>query len=169
MSGESLSADNFQWGVVSLDGTNTGLPPDTSINPSKARPPMVDGNSRVVTRAADAGGFLDGGFPINRQTQPTAAVDRFVQHIGAGQILSVYGFKDIAGSQFIQLYDSAILPTALPFASIPVFGGAGESFSYDVPWRFAFGFAFAISSTPLTYTAIAGSHLFAWAKFVTAT
>ncbi len=98
---------------------------------------------------------LEAGAQRVQRVQPLAIFQQLTP--GPGALWRATGFQTSGGAAFVQLHDCVGQPAALasPIDSIPVANGAGWVWSMPTaqPLRFQTGIVFALSTTPVTFTA----------------
>lgn len=145
-----------QLGVSSLDGVSLGpeFPPDVAAG--QGRPIMVDNLGRVVVRAADATGFVDGAFASTVQVNTgLALVSWFLMSAVPCKLLSFSAARETGtGQRFVQFFDLAAGPppgAVRPLVSTEWEGGtAFPSQNAPIGWTFQNGLLIAISNTTST-------------------
>ena len=100
--------------------------------------------------------------PPNNATTPAVAASLIAKASG-GLLYGLSGYNNLAGQQWIQLFDSATLPAdgTVPIVTFPV--GANSSFSMDFGYHgreFLAGIVICNSTTAVTKTIGAANCLF---------
>jgi hypothetical protein len=150
------SPENSQWGLASPDGTRASADALLgTLTPGEGTEPIVDLEGRVWVRVA--GGIAPPGFPTKVQASAAALTNSEQIQIGSCKLSTISGFNnDGALTYYAQVYDLAAAPGGgdVPVQSIPVVSMAEWSWSPDL-WEFVNGIYFALSTTPLSFTAAA--------------
>lgn len=144
--------DNNQFGRASSDGTRAGggaatVPAGSGIEP------LLDLEGRLWVRTV--GGISPPGFPTKLQASAAALTTSQLVHAGSCKLSTMSGFNNSGStSYYAQIYDLAVAPGGgdVPVQVLPVVAMAEFSWSPDL-WTFANGVWFALSTTPLSYTA----------------
>jgi hypothetical protein len=155
MSGKKTT-DNTNFALVSPDGTRAGADALLgALPPGDGTEPLADLEGRLWVRVV--GGIAPPGFPTKVQASAAALTNSEQVQLGACKLSTLSGFNNSgATTYYAQIYDLGAAPGGgdVPVQSIPVVAMAEFSWSPDL-WEFVNGIWFALSTTPLTYTAAA--------------
>jgi hypothetical protein len=148
--------DNTNFALASPDGTRAGanglLGP---LPPGDGTEPLADLEGRLWVRVV--GGIAPPGFPTKVQASAAALTNGEQIQLGPCKLSTLSGFNnDAATAYYAQIYDLAAAPGVgdVPVQVLPVAALAEFSWSPDL-WEFVNGMWFALSTTPLSFTAAA--------------
>lgn len=159
MSGSKTQV-NEQWGLASPTGARPA--PFATLAAGDGGAPLITPEGHVYVRAT-----IDPsppGFPTRWQDRSAALVGVEQINVGpASQRLSCLTGQVVAPTDtevnYVQLYDSAAPPGALtvPEWTVRIVGSQSFSWSPADGWVFAAGIFFAVSTTPIGFTAPAAA------------